>query len=66
MKQPTPQFPSIWNLEPKFTDKELLKELKKKLLKGYGKPCKEFRYGCPVCDVWMAYQILEDAFNASA
>ena len=43
--------------------KDKLRELKKWLTKGYGKRCKDFYYGCFVCQIWMAYDILVDAFE---
>lgn len=42
-------------------DKELFKDLKKYLRKSWGKRCKNFHYACPVCQVYMAYDILLDA-----
>jgi hypothetical protein len=45
-----------------MTDKELLKELRKRIQKGFGKKCKEFQWGCCVCDVYLALEILEDSF----
>ena len=43
--------------------KKLLKQLRNKILKGFGLTCKDFEINCAVCQVWMAYQILEDAFE---
>jgi hypothetical protein len=40
--------------------KELLKQLKKVITKGFGWPCKDFQWACTVCSVWLAYTILED------
>ena len=39
--------------------KELHSELKRKVLIDYGKPCKQFYYSCPVCQVYMALDIIE-------
>ena len=39
-----------------------LKQTKDKLMKDFGKPCKQFCYGCPVCMVWLAYSILENSY----
>ena len=35
------------------------KQLKKFLLKYYGKKCKEYAVGCIVCSVWRVYEDLE-------
>ena len=44
-------------------DVDLLKELKKTILKGFGKRCSDFHWACAVCDVWLAFSILEDLFR---
>ncbi len=43
--------------------KQLLKQLKKEIRKGYGSKCKDFELNCFVCQVWLALQILENAFD---
>jgi hypothetical protein len=37
-----------------------LKALKAYIKKNYGKRCKDFNISCPVCKMWLAYDILED------
>ena len=44
-------------------DKEKLKELKKWITENYGKQCKDFNIGCYVCQVWLAYDILDQAIS---
>ena len=41
---------------------KLLNQLKKQLLKDFGKKCKEYCFGCAVCGVWRAYEELESAY----
>ena len=43
-----------------MNNKELLKELKKKVKKYGGDKCKDFSICCWNCLVWMAYEIIED------
>ena len=44
-----------------MTNKELLKELKKRIRKGYGRKCTDFNYSCFNCQIYVALEILEDA-----
>ena len=37
---------------------KILKELKKYILKGYGKRCSEYVVMCGVCEAWRAYDTL--------
>jgi len=39
-----------------------VKDLKNRLKTEVGKKCKDFNFNCPICQVWMAYDILEDYF----
>ena len=48
------------NYPKEMTTSQLLKELKKIIIKGFGKPCKSYNWACSVCNVWSAYSILED------
>jgi len=32
-----------------------IKELERYLLEGYGKKCKDYSKGCPVCDAWKIF-----------
>ncbi len=50
------------NIHPKGLNM-CLKKLKKEIRKGYGPKCKDFELNCMVCQVWMALQILENAFD---
>ncbi len=43
--------------------RELLKKIKSKIQRDYGRRCKGFDYNCTVCQVWMAYSILFDHFT---
>lgn len=47
----------IWK-NPKWLD-----ELRYRIEKGFGRKCKEFSYGCSVCGVWLAYEILVDMYG---
>lgn len=40
--------------------REIHKELLKKVRRDYGKKCKSFHYACPVCEVYMMLDILEN------
>ena len=42
-----------------MTYKELHEELRQKLEEDYGSKCKVFYYSCPVCQVYMALDIIE-------
>lgn len=39
--------------------KQLYQELKRKIRKDYGLPCKDFDFHCHVCEVYMMLDILE-------
>ena len=39
--------------------KKLYSELKAKVLTDYGKKCSHFYYSCPVCQIYMALDIIE-------
>lgn len=38
---------------------KVLEPLKKYILRGYGKPCKDYNPLCPTCRAWEAYKILK-------
>ena len=40
-----------------------MKELKKKLIKDWGKKCKNFSALCAVCLVWRAFETLESLYS---
>jgi hypothetical protein len=44
-----------------LTDKELLKQLKKRLTKEIGRKCKDYHPMCFICMCWHAYLVLEEA-----
>jgi hypothetical protein len=59
MKKPTT---AEWKKQIYQLDREkkaMLKPLKKYILRGYGRRCKEFAWGCSTCDAWLAYDILD-------
>ena len=41
---------------------KLIKQLKKQLLKDWGKRCEDYFFGCAICSVWRAYEELESAY----
>lgn len=41
---------------------KLVKEMKKHARKYWGKKCKDYQYGCSVCDIYLALNILETIF----
>lgn len=41
---------------------EMVKELKKHILKNWGKQCREYQYGCSVCDLWHCINVMETIF----
>ncbi len=43
-----------------MTNKEFLKELKKRVRKYAGVKCKDFHYACFACEAWVAYEIIAD------
>lgn len=43
-------------------DKEFFEQLKKQIEKDFGKRCKDFSDGCPICDVHQAYEKLKELF----
>ena len=46
-----------------MTNKELLKQLKKNITKGFGPRDPDFSWFCAVCSVWLAYDILEELLD---
>lgn len=42
--------------------KKILKDLRKHIRKDFGKKCPDFHWGCTVCSVHMALEILEDMY----
>jgi len=56
-------LPKICQEREKMKSKLLLKELKKAITKLVGRNCKDFNFFCYVCQVWMAYQIIENIFE---
>lgn len=43
-----------------------MKYLKKKLIKDWGKPCKDFSPLCCVCLIWRAFETLDCLYNEKA
>lgn len=41
-------------------NKELIKKLKRHFKTGYGPKCKDYSWGCAVCEGWRAIEVLED------
>ena len=46
-----------------MTNKELLRQLKKNISKGYGRRCPDFNWFCAGCSAWLAYDILEELLD---
>lgn len=44
--------------------KEIMEKVKQWIEEEYGKRCGSMTHGCPVCEVWMAYDRLFDDFDA--
>lgn len=38
---------------------DILKELKKWILRSYGKRCTDTSVGCPICDMWWHYDAVK-------
>lgn len=45
---------------PKKKTSTKIKDLLKTLIKDFGPRCETYVYNCPVCAVWLAYDILYD------
>ena len=51
----------VTDLGGEMTDKELLKQLRKRITKEFGRKCKDYHPMCFVCMVWHAYDVLKEA-----
>jgi hypothetical protein len=49
--------------DPSITYQWIYRVLERKIRKDFGKPCKDFCYGCSVCDAYMMLSILESMID---
>lgn len=42
---------------------QIIKNLKKELLKSWGKPCKDFSPLCCVCLIWRAFETMDKLYD---
>ena len=49
-----------WDFEPETKEaKQILKSMKKYIIKGYGKRCPKLACKCPCCEAWIVYDLIK-------